>query len=244
MRKATAIAILIISLVSALFAEGTRVLDSETKVISAYKLGVSADVQVPMLTLRMMDINNAEFEASEIVATPLEARDNDYSTFYWVLGGNVFGRVSLTFSFGPMWQNGLQSSGKYIPYKMTLTHVSSKVGNSVLACNKASVSVPITFMDYDFRYADSVSYPAAVSVTNTAKTSTVSYDMSTSYTTVEQNGSAASYPYGVCSYWNRMGLATIHLQINENGVPTVGTATQLPDGIYYANISITITSGT
>lgn len=244
MRKATAIAILMIFFVSALFAEGTRVLDSETKVVSAYKLGVSAEVQDPMLTLRMMDINNAEFEASEIVATPMEARDTDYSTFYWVLGGNVFGPVSLTFSFGPMWQNGLQSSGKYIPYKMTLTHVSSKVGNSVLACNKASVSLPITYMDYDFRYADSTSYPSTVSVTNTAKTATVSYNLNTSYTTVEQNGSAANYPYSVCSYWNRMGLATIHLQINENGVPTVGTATQLPDGMYYANISITIVSGT
>ena len=233
-----------ILLLFALFAEGTRVLDSETKVVSAYKLGTTAQVQDPMLTLRMMDVNNAEFEASETVATPVEARDTDYSTFYWVLGGNVFGPVSLTFSFGPMWQNGLQSSGKYIPYKMTLTHVSSKVGNSVLACNKASVSLPVTYMDYDFRYADSISYPSSVSVTNTAKTATVSYNLNTSYTTVEQNGSVASYPYGVCSYWNRMGLATIHLQINENGVPTVGTATQLPDGMYYANISITIVSGT
>lgn len=242
MRKAL-IAIMMLLIVCSVFAGDIRDLDSETKVISAYKLASIDDVESQMLTLRMMDVNSAEFEENEIVVTPMDARDTDYPTYYWVLGGNIFGQVSLSFSFGPMWQNGLESSGKYIPYQMTLTHVSSKVGNSVLACNKSSVSLPVTFMGYDFRYADSVSYPATVSVSNTAKTATVTYNMNTSYTTIEKNGSPANYPYDVCSYWNRMGLATIHLQIDENGVPT-GSSTQLPDGMYYSNIAITITAGT
>ena len=240
MRKATAISLILLLSVSLLFAEDKRVLDSETRVISAYKLGVSAETQVQVLTLRMMDTNNSEFEESEIISTPLEARDSDYSVFYWVLGGNVYNSVSLTFSFGPMWQNGLSSSGKYIPYTMTLSHISSKVGNSVLACNKASVSLPVSFLGYDFYYADSVSYPNSVSVSGSAQSATVTYDMSTSYTTVKKDGNVASYPYDVCSYWNRMGQAIIHLNINGNAVPE-GSNTQLPDGMYYSNVVILIT---
>ena len=128
---------------------------------------------------------------------------------------------------------------------MTLTHVSSKVGNSVLACNKDSVSLAVSYMGYDFNYADKTTYPAnAISVTNQSTSATVSYDMGTTYTKVKKNGSTASYTESVCSYWTRMGLATIHLQINENGVPTVGAATQLPDGMYYSTVIVNIEMGT
>lgn len=242
MKKIITIIFILFSLFSFAFADGTRILDSETKVISAYKLS-STSGQEPVLTIRLMDGNNAEFEASEILVTPLEARDNDYAAFSWVLGGNVYRGVTLSFSFGPMWKEGLQSTNKNIPYKMTLTHISSKVGNSVLACNKASVSLPVDFLGYEFRYADSVNYPAAVTVNKTAQTATVSYDMGTSYTTVTRNGNSANYTGIVCSYWNRMGLATIHLQINEDGVPTASN-TALPDGMYYSTVVITITMGT
>lgn len=240
MRKAAAISLILLLSVSLLFSEDKRVLDSETRVISAYKLGASAETQVQVLTLRMMDTNNTEFEESEIISTPLEARDSDYSVFYWVLGGNVYNSVSLTFNFGPMWLNGLANSGKYIPYTMTLSHISSKVGNSVLACNKAAVSLPVSFLGYDFNYADSVSYPNSVSVSGSAQSATVTYDMSTSYTTVKKDGNVVSYPYDVCSYWNRMGQAIIHLNINGNAVPE-GSNIQLPDGMYYSNVVILIT---
>ena len=244
MRKAITISIFLFSLVSALSA--SRVLDSETKVISAYKLGVTELVQEQVLTLRMMDINNAEFDEAEIVVTPLDARNSDYPAFFWVLGGNIYRTVTISFTFGPMWQEGNSSSNKYIPYTMKLEHVSSKVGNSVLACNKDSVSLPVSFMGYDFNYADKTTYPNAVtSVTNSSKSATVTYDMGTSYTKVKQNGVTAGYSGSVCSYWTRMGKGTIHLNINENAVPTTGqNATQLPDGMYYANITVTITPNT
>ena len=245
MRKGLTISIFLFSLVFALFADGRHALDSETRVISAYKLGLTEQSQEQVLTLRMMDGNSAEFEDSEIAVTPLDARNTDYPAFYWVLGGNIYRTVSVTFSFGPMWQEGQSSSNKYIPYTMTLSHVSSKVGNSVLACNKDSVSLSVSFMGYDFNYADKTTYPNTVTVTNTSKTATVSYDLGTSYTKVKKNGNTASYPNAVCSYWTRMGKGTIHLNINENAVPTTGqNATQLPDGMYYSNVTVTITSNT
>ncbi len=243
MKKTILLAFLFLFLVHAVFAGETRVLDSETRVISAYKHSTAASEQIPVTTIRLIDSNNVEFEASEILVTPLDARGIDYPAFSWVLGGNIYGSVSLSFSFGPMWLDGDANTGRSIPYTMTLSHISSKVGNTTLACNKASVSVPISFLGYEFNYADSFTYPNTVSVNTSAGTAAVTYNLNTSYTTVKKNGTAANYPYTVCNYWNRMGLATIFLKINENGVPT-GSSTALPDGIYYSTVVITITPET
>ena len=246
MKKAIIITVTLFSLFSAVFADGTRVLDSETKVISAYKRGITDQVQEQMLTIRMMDTNSSEFENSEIVVTPLDSRDSDYPVFYWVLGGNIYHSVSVTFLFEPMWKDGLSSSGKYIPYTLKLSHVSSKVGNSVLVCDRPSVSLPISFMGYEFYYADSVDYPEnpITIVPGANGSATVSYDMSTNYTRVKQNGNSVSYSGNVCSFWNRMGLATIHLMINSNAIPTnVTGAAQLPDGMYFSTVTVSITSG-
>lgn len=244
MRRIVVIAIILLAFIPMLFADGTRILDSETKEISAYKLSLSENsVPNQTMTLRLLNSNYDEFYANEIIGTPLDARDSDYPAFYWVLGGNIFSSVTLTFSFGPMWQYG-QANSSAIPYKLKLTHTSSRVENTILACNKASTSVPISFLGYDFRYADSVSYPNEISVSDTAGTATVSYNMNTSYTTIQYNGqTATNYPYSVCNYWTRMGQATLHLQINENGVTTTNN-TQLPDGMYYSTVTVTITTGT
>ena len=244
MKKATVLLTILIVAAFAIHADGIRVLESETKVISAYKLETSDTVPEKTLTIRLLDSNYEEFEDAAIVSTPIDARDSDYVAFYWVLGGNVFGNQSIDFSFGPMWQNGLESSGKYIPFTMTLSHQSSKGGNSILAVNKAPTSIPITFLNFDFKYADKTDYPATFSVAGTTVSGkSVTYDMS--YYTKIYSGETEinDYSYDVCSYWNRMGIAVIHLQIDDSGVTTT-TSEQLPDGMYYSNVTVTITTGT
>jgi hypothetical protein len=226
-----------------LYADGTRVLSSETRVISAYKLEASDTVPDKTLTMRLLDTGYEEFTNSEIISTPIDARDADYKVFYWVLGGNIYTSQDIDFTFGPMWLNGLESSGKYIPFTLTLSHMSSKVGNSVLAVNKAPTSIPVTFLGFDFEYADKTEYPATFAVTDSQVSKTVSYNMST-YTEIYSGSTRINdYSYDVCSYWNRMGVAVIHLQIDESGVTTT-TSQQLPDGMYYSTVTVTIATGT
>ena len=254
MKKTTAIVIILLILIASAYAEGTRVLESGSKIISAYKLSISSEsVPQEQVTLRLMTSDNEEFGAFEILGTPLDARDSDYPAFYWVLGGNRYGNVSLEFEFFPMWRYAEENTSA-IPYKVMLSHVTSKVGNTVLAINKDSVSLPIEFLNaYKFYYADSVSYsPAAVedpgiAVSGTSNSATVLYNLKTSYTRVTTlDDVAADYQYSVCNYWTRMGLAIIHLQIDASGVTTSDAASsgiQMPDGMYYATVKVTIVSG-
>lgn len=250
MRRFVLLLIMLVSVLFVLSAEDSvdeiRTLSSESKTITAFKNEVSEDVPGQSITLRMLNVNKADFFEDATVSIPIDARDNDYPAFYWVMAGNIYGELEIEFTFYPMWQNNDSETGYYIPYTLKFAHQTSKVGNAPIAVNKASTSLPVSYLGYDFYYADSValSSDSAISVSDSEQTASVTYDIRTN-TTVEKDGSPVNdYPNDVCSTWNRIGLATLHMEIDADGKTTVGSVSQLPDGIYYSTIRVEVTPGT
>lgn len=224
---------------------GETTLDSGQKKISAFKTAISSDIPEPTVGLRFLNSYEENIPTGGIVAIPENARSNNYDAFTWILSGNVYGLVDLSFSFGPMYLGGLpkdtttaDSSSKVIPYTMTLSHTATRVGNTTIGQTKrtSASGAPISFSyngtSYDFYYADSVTVTNIdSSITTTTKTATFSYNMKT-------NTYVANYPsVNVCNYWNRYGLGVINLGISSD-------ASGKDDGVYRANVVVTITSGT
>ena len=217
------------------------VLDSGQRKISAFKTAVANDIPTPTVVLRFMNSYDENIENGGIISLPDNSRSSNYNAFTWILSGNVYGSVVVTFSFGPMYLNGLpkettstDDSTKVIPYTVTLSHTATRVGNTTIGQTKrtSASGAPIYFSydgtTYDFYYADSVSITNAGSqISTTAQTASVSYNMQT-------NTFVSNYPsVNVCSFWNRYGLGVVNLGINAN-------ATGKADGIYRANVLITI----
>ena len=237
--------VLFIMLVSLmLFAEE---LGSSSKVITAYKRHMT-EGQIPAeeLTLRLIDSNNNEFYNNSEIGLPLDSRNTDYPAFSWVFSGNVFTAVKMELSFGPMYWEANNESTSIIPYDITLSHTSTRVGNTSIPINKASTVTTYITNDfasgYYFKYADSVTFSSStVSVTNTVQTITLTSNMKTN--TIIHNSSGAdvksSYTLDVCDYWNRLGNAIIKLKITSDG-KQVGGNTAFEEGYYYANVQVVL----
>lgn len=242
MKRFVSLTVLTLFILSALAAGSVETLTFETKVITAYKNEMSGLAPEPIMSLRLLDEGSIEFFTDETVSLPIEARNNDYPAFYWVIAGNVFGPLTVEFSVSPMWLDDSSETGTFIPFSLTFAHQTSRVGNAVIAVNRESASLPVAFLQYEFSYADAVSYPSgsSISVSGAPAVLSVLYDMSQN-TTVEEEGEEVVYALNVCNNWNRIGVATMHLAIDEDGKTLSPSVSQLPDGLYFSTIRVEVT---
>ncbi|MCQ2412509.1 MAG: hypothetical protein MJ057_06085 [Sphaerochaetaceae bacterium] len=220
-------------------------LGSASKVITAYKRKMTDDIPEAEVHLRLLDSNENEFFLNSDVDIPLNARNIEYSALSWVFSGNIYGPLTVTYTFNPMYDEGITTTTatKIIPYDVTLTHTQTRIGNTPIAVNKASGATSYmtnSFTTYKFKYADSVTgVGTKKSITTSAQSISVVYDMSAN-TVVKTAGDAdANYTLDVCDYWNRYGFALVTLKITPEGT-RVGNTTKFDDGVYYANVSVEI----
>lgn len=161
-----------------LFADGGNYVPVEgasaTKYITAYKNQNTGTLPDLSISLRLLDAADSEFtEDGKELTLPVDARGSYYKAFSWVLAGNAFGPINLTFTFARMTLNGAKTSTQteYVPYQVKMVYGSSKVGNSVIQMNaestaQAYVSNSFTGTTYRMKYADSISGGAVASLSS------------------------------------------------------------------------------
>ena len=181
------------------------------RVISAYKISTTGNIPHLALSVRLLDSSDSEFLAQDYeVNIPDTARGTYFGAFSWVLAGNAFETVNVSFTFYQMCLNGQStvSRDEYIPYDVKLVYGTSRVGNSSIHMNGASTSENYVENNYAgttyrFYYADEVtgdiaadtSSATAKSVTTSSASFAVAYDMS-EYTKVTNASGAESYRQG------------------------------------------------
>lgn len=254
--KKTVISMLILLIAFFAFADSNNfdLLGSTTSEITAFKaLGTSSEISGETY------VNLALYQGSEGSTTvydgkdiSISARNTAYTAFNWVLTGNAYKLVSLSFSFSPMTMTS--DSTKYIPYSVSLTKNDTMVGT--VTANNSNTTRTQYSIDNTTRYVlykDTITVPNTVNITTATGVGTVSYNMSTATKVYKDNNTShtgnyyiVSYSGAVCSEWIRTGQASITLKITDNGssVQYVNGNTVLDNGKYVANVVVTITAGT
>ena len=244
---------LFLSLCLSLFANDYWTVDSVHKQVTAFKR-LATDPSVPAdqeFNVRIINANDATISYESEVVLPEEARgDVEYNSFRFVLYGNIYGSIQVTFYYGPMVKGGLNNwspdasvsnSVFVIPYEIEMVHSSTRMGNTLIGTTKRTAQttagqLPIQYnycnTIYDFFYADSVSVTSGVSVERQTRSISFTYNLKTN-TYVEGYPSSAK----VCSYWNRYGSATMSLGVTNDMLAGAY------DGTYYANVSVYIETG-
>lgn len=231
-----------------------------SRTITGYKNLQSAAVPDSIYLVRIIDPNTLDVSESEKLEVPFDYRSRDYQAFSFFCYGTTWRHVLLSFTFNPMWLRGQSEGNDYIPYSVTMEHVSSLVSGAIVPINRSSVStVPVkcSFLDYWFIYADQVQVSSGTnsdytandftsntviseSITNSAKTLFFKYSLE-KYTKVQDvNGTTTTYSGVVCDYWNRNGTCTVNLDITPTGKKSDNTPYK--NGTYLASVVVNIIS--
>ena len=244
MRKTAFLFILLILFCFCLPADDLQVVSSTSRMISAFKTSWTGSLPNQTVELRILDYNTNEINSGEDITMSINTRNQAFEAFSWVLGGNIYKAVTLTFTFGPMYWEADTGATEIIPYSVKLEKVSSRIGNTAIPIGQTSNSVsPFTneFSPYSFYYADSITGEGTTDVNTGSVIKTLTYNMST-YTVVKNSGgSTVTYTESVCNYWNRTGKATVTLKITSEGYK-VNTTTSYAAGTYFAAIRVEVST--
>ena len=244
MRKLKIALVLLLIPAAILLADGLTVLSTSSSIISAYKTKWIGNMPASSLELRILDYNSSEMESGSDLTMSINTRNQEFEAFSWVLGGNIYTAVSVTFTFGRMFWESDSTTTEIIPYSVKLEHVSSRIGNTAIPVGQKSNSVsPFTndFTQYSFYYADYVS-GSGVTVdvgTTESEEAVLTYDMSSKTVVKNSSGNEVTYGENVCNYWNRTGKATVKLKITSEGYK-LNTTTSYSAGTYYAAIRVEV----
>lgn len=238
MKKTLFVLILFFSLFSLFALEGLNTLGQDSRVITAFKRRLDGQVPAQEVQFRLLDPNNIEYGDNYKINLPLNARNNEYTAFSWVLSGNIYHVVTINFTLKPMYLEGNASSNQIIPYEVSLNHSQTRIGNTPIAVGAPSQSVSYftnNFTTNRYKYADNVTITGKKTVNNASVNMTVVYNMSTHTKVYNSNGTEISYSLSVCDYWNRYGSAVVKMQITQDG-KKLNSSTKFADGVYYANV--------
>lgn len=243
MRKRPFLLIVLAFLCVGLFAAE---IDSVSKIITAYKRKVNENIPSGEARFRVLNSDMNEIVAGDTIALPINSRSSSYSAFSWVFSGNVFGEMTVEFTFDPMWYENDEETEEYLPYSVSLKHSSSRIGNVTIRTNEVSQASGYNetgFSTYNFKYADKCTFDkTAANVTNESQTITATYNMQTFTKVFNKNGgdATATYPYSVCDHWNRYGAASVVIDINPDGSNKNQNGPVYENGTYYANVTVAI----
>ena len=257
------VALILIILPFVVFADGEEyeLLGSDSKNITAFKSlattnEVSGDAYVNLALFEGPSGDTGVYDGKDIGFSE-DKRNTAYVAFRWKLTGTAFKSVSLEFSFGTMTLT--TDSSKYIPYSVSVTTSDTTVssGNTTITANSNNSTKTATRVGSNtryFRYRDSITNQnGSKSVTTSAQTITVGYNMSTNtnvYTSSTGNttvGNTEKNGITACLEWTRTGQASVTLNIKNSGnnvVYSSNTNTTVESGKYIANIVVTVTTGT
>ena len=181
------------------------------RLISAYKIATTGNIPHLAVSIRLMDDSDTEFQSQGYeINIPDVARGTYYGAFSWVLSGNAFQTVNVSFSMGQMSLNGQATNARdeYIPYSAKLVYGTSRIGNASIHMNGATSSVNYVENNYagptyHFYYADKVTgdigadlnSATAKNVSTAPVSFSVAYDMS-NYTKVTNESGQETYTTG------------------------------------------------
>lgn len=232
--------------------------------IYAYKNAQSSggNLPDPSCVLRILDSHDTTLNQNSLVEIPQENRNRQYSAFSWVLGGNIYGKVELTFQFGPMLRYRVADTSaegfQCIPYTVEVEHVESRIGNRAITTvnyggTKYNSTYPeesnVTGTSYRIYYVDSVSgsdvtQAINLSTINSSGYKEVKLDYYMNYSTVikDTNGNVVNnYTSPICDYWNRTGDVKVTLNVGADGT-IIGTQNKYLSGLYYATVKAVVTA--
>ena len=248
--KKTVISILILLITFFAFAD-YDLLGSTTSEITAFKaLGTSSEISGEMyvnLALYQGSAGNTSTVVYDGKDISISVRNTAYTVFNWVLTGNAYKQVSLSFTFSPMTLT--TDSTKYVPYSVSLTKNDTMVGTvTANNSNRTRTEYRINNTTRYVLYKDTITVPNTINITTAAGVGTVTYNMQSATTVYSSRtgNTTVTYSGNVCSEWTRTGQASVTLKITDNGsnVQYVNGDTVLDNGKYIANVIVTITAGT
>jgi len=228
--------------------------DKTTRILTAFKENIIPGENAALFVdFQLLDSSSNEIVEGREVNIPQEFRQVSYNPFSWILQGNAFRLITLSFEFYPMVNNNVKPSESQktstITYRVDLSHQTTRIGNAAISSYNRALSaqektdltqgssikfiyytnsIPAT---YDMYYADYYQFSATnATISNNSVTITLTYNFATN--TVADGFPAAAQ---VCNSWNRYGSAAVTLQnINES-------ATNYASGNYEAPVRLTIT---
>lgn len=220
-------------LLSLLPVSAKTTVETLSKKISAYKYEVSnlfADNQVKQFQFRLLDA----FDQEKNSAVPFLLDSTDIGKTQtlcsYIISGNLM-KCKVSIDFTP-----LKADSSYVEYQITVTPLSTKMGNSKFTSGS---TIPIVHAngntDYTFSYSSTE--PSAQTATITDQKVTIPLSFSIACTL---SPSLSGYPKdGVIDHWTREGTIAINVPVTKTDGSDNATA-----GTYQANMTFTITEGT
>lgn len=266
MKKTIMTIILLLAIPTLLVFADASMVNSDAKDITAYKrLQTSGVPASEGPYIRILDPDEGEILQGEIINIPETSRQAFFHAFSWIVSGNIYGKVSISLTFKPMYWHGDSTSTMIIPYDIKIKHTSSRIGNTVVPVgrNPTSSAQKVT-NDYStnyFYYADdvdvylnntavavtadsdsSISTTGDIKITNGEKTVRIEYDMSQYTQVYNASDVLISNPNSVCDYWNRRGNVYMYLRITSAGRAEGNGGTAFTNGMYYADVVVGVTA--
>ena len=245
MKKVIISILLLFLLFSSIFAET----ETTPKIITAVKHTPQGSVPEEIATIRILNPQSIDIAQDGQIDIP--SRNVAYTAFTWILMGNSFGRVKMTFTFYPMYWYGnsdTTSPRNIIPYTVVVNRTSTAVGEVAISTDSASTGIPSVFLDnISYRLADSVTNSGAVSVYDSSSVGSInlafSFQNDLSSVVRTQNSSVFDYSnyYNVINYWTRQGNAVVTLLVDADGNTTDGNNVVLENGVFYATVTVEVT---
>ena len=262
-RRALSITSILILCALALFAA------DDVKRITAYKQGMKGTLPLKSVSIRGLTAVGEDITHGQQMILSENFRNTSLPGFSWILSGNVFGKVNVSFEFGQLKHVDTSlESNNLIYYKVQMKHTDTKIGNASVIVGKTPTNesgLRRQFMNtnYYLIYADDVTGDVNTSfdVKNADVTKSVSYDLSTRSLVFQKSGSnyntmaasnfktqisSDSQTQNICEYWNRYGSVSILLDVYEDtsGATTVyktnNKSLTCNTGWYSADVTITL----
>lgn len=224
--------------------------DKQKYILTAFKGEMASENPKLSVDFRLIDSRANSVTSNMPINIPQEFRQTEYEAFSWVLTGNAYGQVLLSFNFGPM-RNEVVSEGqenltRNISYKVKLYHESTRIGNATIASYSrtlneternnlrqgSSINFSYGGVSYDLYYADYYSASGEVTIGSSGSvTTSISYSFATN---TVSDGFPPSQTVNVCNYWNRYGKAIVYLDLPSS-------ANGYASGMYNADVVLTVT---
>ena len=231
-----AIAILVFSC-SLLFAVDYHQDQSVSRLITAYKATSTGSIPHLAVSIRLLDVSQNEFQNNgNKLSIPDTSRGMYYGAFSWVLAGNAFQNVQVSFSFGPMTLNNEEPSDntEIIPYSVKLVYGASRIGNSSIQINTTStadayVENSFSGTTYRFKYADSISpssnisndLSSATEKTNLGSPIVITYNMYTNTKVYNTEGQDTYREKNKTKYYKDLYTTNVSVQTQDSQGNTV-----------------------
>ena len=119
--------------------------DKTTRILTAFKENIIPGENAALFVdFELLDSSSNEIVEGREVNIPQEFRQVSYNPFSWILQGNAFRLITLSFEFYPMQNNNVKPSESQktstITYRVDLSHQTTRIGNAAISSYNRALS--------------------------------------------------------------------------------------------------------